>query len=710
MVSMKNKKGVAQFLFISLFFASIVLGVSGFADAVLAQSVGSEAATNAAAVAGVRGGDNVLEDDGVFTTGAKYLLYAILWVLTGLVQVAASVFAWATKPEYISGATGLLNLDSVYNLWKFVRDFFNLFFIFLLLFSAFATVFQIEQFGIKKNFFKIIFAAIAINFSFPLTRIIIDLGNVPMYFFAEGLVKSTAGDGNALYSIPSAFFQSSRMGDILTLPDPGRNGTLIPLLSAVIFTFIFMITLFTLAILFVVRLLKLVILLIFSPLGVAASLVPGLGKLGKDWWSNLFQTVFFGPAAMLMIVIALRFTLELNGGAANTGTTFTQGLGGTAQTANATSQSSIIAQGVFFIPIILMWMAMHLGNKFGIEGSKAVIGRADKVAAWGKKQAMFGKGSWTRAGVGVLPGAARVRGIGAGIKGKYGDKVSQPLKDRREAEEARGKAFAKGLLSTEKGSLKKEQEKARLQLLDKQAREQEKKWKDDGKTISEIAKVLDDKKNKDKDGNIIANAETLAAAKFLSNEKEGIKDANVLAGALAVANASKNKDLYDKVLSSATDDALDMTPDQIKAVRDGYKAKNYKASERKTGESDVDYADRLKKEEKKFDDALDGKFRSKYKKEGKMKVLIDYEIEMNRKAGKAIPHREVYAKYMGKMKTKEIAQMQDVYDPTTGKLNDQVATYIKGQNWTQKEKQDAFAELNAKNRKAWKDAGLAPTS
>ena len=627
MASMKNKKRALKFLLIGTFFVSVFFCIGTYSNAVFAQD-----SQSAAAIAAIQAGDNTPEDDGAFTVAIKYLLYSVLWLLTGLVQVAASVFAWATKPEYISGPTGLLNLSAVYELWKFIRDFFNLTFIFLLLFSAFATVFQIEKFSIKKNFLKIILAAIAINFSFPLTRIIIDLGNVPMYFFAKGLVQASGAGGNALSSIPSLFFQSSGMSSMLLLPNPAKTGTLMPLLSAVIFTFIFMITLFTLAILFVIRLLKLVVLLIFSPIGVAASIIPGLEKYGKDWWSQLLQTVFFGPAAMLMVVIALRFTLELNGGAANTGTTFSQGLGGSTQTSSAASQSSIISQGLFFIPIIFMWMAMHMGSKFSINGANEVIKRADKAVAWGKKQATFGKGSWTRKGVAAAPGAARVRGIGAGIKDKFNDKVGTPLKNKREEEEARGKAMAKGLLTREKGSYAKAIEKADADLRDKRAREQEKKWKDDGKTTSEILKELNDDDNykKDKDGKLIPKATALAAANYLANEKDALKKAKDLEKVMATATAAGKKDLYDKALQSATKDALELNPEQMQKIIDNEvrrRGNEYKPDPKLSERENAKARSELRADARK---TVEKSFSARTKKEGKFSHYLDYKVEKNR--------------------------------------------------------------------------------
>ncbi|MEI9966522.1 MAG: hypothetical protein WDN67_02635 [Candidatus Moraniibacteriota bacterium] len=116
----------------------------------------------------------------------QYLLYGVFEFFSLLVSVAATIFNWAINPDFFSGPNGFFNLEATLAMWKFVRDFLNLFFILGLLFVAFATIFQISSYslmGTKKILIKILIAALLINFSFPLARIMIDVANVPHVFF-----------------------------------------------------------------------------------------------------------------------------------------------------------------------------------------------------------------------------------------------------------------------------------------------------------------------------------------------------------------------------------------------------------------------------------------------------------------------------------------------------------------------------------------------
>lgn len=300
-----------------------------------------------------------------FTCVAASILTGIRDMFGWLATGAAALFVWVVDPANITGPTGMLNKVSVYNLWKFIRDFFNLFFILILLFSAFATIFQIEAFSIRRVFFNILLAALIINFSFPITRLLIDMTNVPMYYFINTTVEGTSS--GALQITESLLGASGTPG--IWLSNPPQFGLL---LLNVIFTFLFAISLLVLAVLMLIRVIALVLLVIFSPIGFAASLLPGTEKLGRDWWNYFWKYAFFGPSAALMLMISVRFLNEV----AKDGT-FATMIKTNTQMSAGSFQSGALAQITFFtIPIILIWTAIGMANSASIAG-------AGKVTGWG---------------------------------------------------------------------------------------------------------------------------------------------------------------------------------------------------------------------------------------------------------------------------------------------------------------------------------------
>jgi hypothetical protein len=630
MLHTKNKK---KFSFVSILFivVSLTIGASFFvADTAFAQSAATPAPAAAPAAqpaAGAAGADATsttitpnaaatgapknteVSGDGVFAAAFKWLLYWLGTFLANLIIVAATVFAWATKPEYISGPTGLLNLDVVYELWKFIRDFFNLTFIFLLLFSAFGTVFQISKFNLKKNFLAIIFAAVAINFSFPITRLVIDAGNVPMYFFAKGIVGQNGG--NALSDVPRALNASSGLGDIVGASGYTTSSEIPDLLKFVVFNFIFMITLFMLALMFVIRLITLVILLIFSPMGIAASIVPGLSSYGKKWWSNLFTNVFFGPAAMLMLVVSLKFTLTISGSA------FSQGAGAeaAANSASAAGQASLVSQGIFFIPIILMWMAMQTGKKMGAVGASEVTKYGDKALAWGKKQALSSKGMPFRGvkavagGVAGATGAtAAYKGVKSGLSDRFGKTPVIGSKWRKQRSENR-EAIAKGFAVGGKDGVSRENKK----ILYARAQEAVKKAEELNTNLSDIKKDLrsDDP------------VKSLAAAMLLSKTKGAFTGANAaqdLQKAMEVAKERDDEALMGKFEEVAGDAKQKFSALELADLTKTVKQNRLELTAKRQGRE-------LTNEEKEnIEKDLEKGLQGAYKKEGKLDVFLDYKI------------------------------------------------------------------------------------
>ena len=355
MFSLKNKKqnrvvfALALFLFSSGIFFLLPGTVHADAWGAVKEVVGG-------AIGGVL--------DSTVGLALRGLLYAVFVLLGWFTSVAVTLFEWCINPDYISGNGGLLNKQSVYANWKFIRDFFNLFFILTLLYTAFTIVFQVAK-NYKQTLLSIILAAMFVNFSFPITRVIIDVTNVPMYYFVNQMMAKEEGK-----SAFGNFLGASKIQDAL-IPESYSvaTGSTTQLLMAIVMLFMFMIALLVFSVLMVVRLVAIVMLLIFSSVGFAASVIPGMQEYGDKWWKALWQYSLFGPTSMLMMLIATRFFEEI-------GKDGTRGQFMQVAISNATpAESGMIASvAMFSIPIIMMWFAIGMGLSSSIVGAGAVVG------------------------------------------------------------------------------------------------------------------------------------------------------------------------------------------------------------------------------------------------------------------------------------------------------------------------------------------------
>ena len=400
MFSLKNKKQKrAVFALAVLFFSSgILLLKPGLVHAGLADEVG-------AALSGAL--------DSTFGLVIRGLLYSVFVVLGWFTSAAVTLFEWCINPDYISGPSGLLNKQSVYANWKFIRDFFNLFFILTLLYTAFTIVFQVAK-NYKQTLLSIVLAAMFVNFSFPITRVIIDVTNVPMYYFVNQMMAKEEGK-----SAFGNFLGASKIQDTLIPKSYSvATGSTTQLLVAIVMLFMFMIALLVFSVLMVVRLVAIVMLLIFSSVGFAASVIPGMQEYGDRWWKSLWQYSLFGPTSMLMMLIATRFFEEI--GKDGTRAQFVQ-----MATNNAVPDSTgmIASIAMFSIPVIMMWFAIGIGMSSSIIGAGAVVG--------------LGYAAIKGAGKFVAYKNPVTRGFGLGAKERFqGTKVGRWLKSPSSTEAA----------------------------------------------------------------------------------------------------------------------------------------------------------------------------------------------------------------------------------------------------------------------------------
>ncbi len=360
----QKKKNIQSALFMLAVFviASGIFFVGGTESA---------RATAADTIAGTIG-DALVSNINPVALVFKGLLYAVWYFCSLLLSVGVTLFMYVIRPDHTAL---LMNGSGVYVMWKFVRDFFNLFFILVLLFSALATVFQIEKYNYKKILLNLVLMALLVNFSFPISRLIIDFTNVPMYFFANQIDAVTNHSG-AL----GPFLGASQLDKIL-LPKKVFSD-FSDLLSAIVFTFLFAVSIIVLAVMMLVRLLALVILVIFSSVGFAATVIPGLEKYSGMWWDKLWQYTLFGPAAMLMLLVSVHFLTDIRGSKVMDATGLTSG---------ADTATLVSGMAKFAIPIILLWFTLGLANSFSIAGAGAVVGMGQKFSKWaGRSSAGFG--------------------------------------------------------------------------------------------------------------------------------------------------------------------------------------------------------------------------------------------------------------------------------------------------------------------------------
>jgi hypothetical protein len=568
------------------------------------------------------------------------LLYGVLIVLSWGLSAVVTLFGYAVDAGNLSGPNGMLNLQATYDMWKFVRDIINVGFIFGLLFIAFAFIFQIHGYSDKKVILKLIIAALLVNFSFPLARVLIDFANVPMYFFLQ-MILGNNGSG----AISSAL-SASQLSSILvpaSMEDAASKATSLLILN-IIFLFMFTITLGVLAIQFLIRMIALVILVILSPIGFAASGIPGLKSYGGKWWDNFLKYCLFGPAAAFMLVLATNFLAAVNGGGQYEG--FRQ-----LASQNSQDTSLIASMGLFAIPIVMLWFTVGIAGKMSVAGAdigkKYGQGTISKTGNYLKKKSYNNR--YTR---GFKKGAME-RAEKTPVLKSFTPKAS---KLRSES----GEALMAGLIGGGLAGRQKAADKLKQQRISERVKEN----KDKGVTESVL-------KNQLKDGDDV----TKKAAALSLAENGSIKNAETLKSAIEALKTTvktKEKDATGKPIEKTTIDQ-----DMLRKVLDKSKDDAFGDLDLAAYKKMID-TDDAKDSDGKFNENIEN-LNSKLKKAGKVDVLIDYDVSNADPAAKQSgdAFKAAFKERVGKMNNADLIKQKGLTE-MAGFEEAAIATFGRG--------------------------------
>lgn len=543
----------------------------------------------------------------------KPLLNGIIDLLGLFINLAASIFIFVLNPGAFAT---IMNAHAVYEVWTWVRDVLNMFFILMLLFSAFATIFQIDQYHYKKLLLNIVIMALLVNFSWPIARFIVDFFNSMMYFFVNSIFHMTpeTAAGGFLKSIDiKETFLGAKVGG-----SSGDSG-IAQLFGTIIAMFIFAMTLLVLALLLLVRLVSLPILVMFSPIGFAGSAFPFTKPYAKKWWDKLIQHASYGPIAVFMVLVAMKVLNEL------------QGLRGefdkiasnvTVDNGAWIANPKILAELAYFaIPIILFWKA--IGYAEGI--SKDVSGTSISFGTKWTKQA----GKWAMAGTAgaalLLPkyiaNKKGLDGIPGGVKNAWENRKGfggKDYKTQKEKNTAIWEARAANPVPFLHTKSRKQAENAARRTFD--AKKVAEKMENHKKlNVSDSDLRLDlDKAQKDP---LTAKAAALTLA-----EREAFRNSDeFLKAMVAVGN---DVDSAAKLIKKMPKEAMKISPESYKDI--------------------INTAAMTPELREQFDNRL--------KKESKHSVIAGYRIEENKEDAKAV-YEDLFGKMSAESLSKQDADM-----------------------------------------------------
>ncbi|NUQ56876.1 MAG: hypothetical protein HUT38_00010 [Candidatus Paceibacter sp.] len=340
-----------------------------------------------------------------------FLYVAVHWILPAAVfitNLASSLFN-ASIEFSLSGEI----FDTEKNImiatgWTMVRDLINLVFIFILLYLAVSMILQYGGASIKKVLPSIIVAAVLVNFSMLITKMVIDASHVFAWEFYNQIDADKGGTvGNIKNDLTiNGDFKKKNLGNVfmaafnpqqmLTGSTDSVEGVIqqaynegggfsesvftlaLPVLLEAALAILAAFVLFAGAIMFVVRVVVLWMVMMFSPIMIIGVVLPSMKKYSSQWWGYLIGQSFFAPAFLFMFVLVTKLI----------NSDFLKSITQTTENSNLKLAFGLNAGSIlvpffhFFVAAGLMLASLMVARQLGGKTASMSIGWAHTARGW----------------------------------------------------------------------------------------------------------------------------------------------------------------------------------------------------------------------------------------------------------------------------------------------------------------------------------------
>ncbi|OGZ11538.1 MAG: hypothetical protein A2942_00785 [Candidatus Lloydbacteria bacterium RIFCSPLOWO2_01_FULL_50_20] len=237
---------------------------------------------------------------------------AIAWIIfkiAGLfLTLMAKIMDWSISVSLDSQLLGSMQFVDIG--WTAIRDFANMFFIFALLYIAIQTILGLAGSSAKRWLAHIIIAALLINFSLFMTKVVVDAGNILGVSIWNKMVVQQgpgmigpASSPKILGGLDLQTVFSKNSGITGKINGQGWGGTMFAYLGGAIFMFIAGYVFLAGALMMITRTIMLLLLMVFSPFAFMCFGLPKLEQYGHKWLDKLIKQTFVAPVFIFMLYL-----------------------------------------------------------------------------------------------------------------------------------------------------------------------------------------------------------------------------------------------------------------------------------------------------------------------------------------------------------------------------------------------------------------------
>ena len=274
---------------------------------------------------------------GCVAQGIYYVLFSTTSYLFGLAgTLFDNAFAYSVDDNSYRSAF-------VVEGWKVVRDFCNMFFIFILLYIAFGTILNLNGVKTKEMIINVVLIGIFINFSLFASQVIIDASNIlARVFYNSNTITIKVDDsavGSKVIPLSEALVNKINPQQIIlsasqiniTKDTRGKSGSavdstqtveeqatsistgtfILVTILATIVNLVGVFVFFSIAIIFISRVIGLWLAMIFAPFAFLSYTVPAMQNFDmvgwKKWWPETLKLAFLAPVFIFFLYLILQF-------------------------------------------------------------------------------------------------------------------------------------------------------------------------------------------------------------------------------------------------------------------------------------------------------------------------------------------------------------------------------------------------------------------
>src|SRR3989344_1466110 len=285
---------------------------------------------------------------GMAWDAAIKVLVQILQFINNMLVLLVGLVARLLDSAFLMSLAGLSGIDAITIGWGITRDVANIFFIFILLIIAIATILRLESYGAKQLLPKLIIVALLINFSLVIATTIVDASNVLALTFisritpvsnkiaailqinkiTDTVTKAPSAEDIDWKTVASVGYRAGlgKINKVFTTDEEVVNATPTGLQNeqnALVIQFFWQATILilqltlifvfvALSVMLLVRSVALIVIFVLAPLGFLAAILPATRGYANQWWHKLFQWSFFFPASAFMIYLAVAYGAQMS--------------------------------------------------------------------------------------------------------------------------------------------------------------------------------------------------------------------------------------------------------------------------------------------------------------------------------------------------------------------------------------------------------------